>query len=205
MGGSELIFSKGKVTDSTTLLMNKTRFTLFLHIQNQWHYNFNKYIGLYSGINIINVGLTNTVPIKNTDADFLIKQRSYSLGIPLAIKLGNMETGYFIAFGLQQEMMFHYKRKVFYNNKKLRHREWFSDEVNTFIPSFFTEIRFQYGFYIRFKYYLDNFLVQKTTSFYLPETNINIDYTPMKSEMFYISIGNTFNTKKKKPATKDDV
>jgi hypothetical protein len=204
MSGSELIFSAGKLIDHGAVLGNKTRFSLFLHVQNQMHYDFAKYIGVYTGFGIKNVGFINTIRIPNqTDAN--IKQRCYSLGIPFAIKLGKMERGNYLAIGGEEELMFNYKRKIFYNGNKSKTSEWFSKDVTRFNPSVFAELHFHKGSYIRFKSYLNNFLVNRSTPFYLPKTGILVDYKPEQSSLFYVSIGTVLKVKKKKPATLKDV
>ncbi|MCC6691314.1 MAG: hypothetical protein IT235_07255, partial [Bacteroidia bacterium] len=75
MAGSELIFSQGNVTANGQKLENKTRFSLFLHFQHLHNYNFNKFLGIYAGLSLINVGFINKLPIPgSTDSE--LRQRS---------------------------------------------------------------------------------------------------------------------------------
>ena len=66
-------------------LDNVVRFTAFFHFQEQFHYNFNKTFGLFTGFGVRNIGFINKIPVEN--AGFAtMKQRSYSFGVPLALK-----------------------------------------------------------------------------------------------------------------------
>jgi hypothetical protein len=113
-----------------------------------------------------------------------IKQRVYTVGIPAAFKVGNM-SGTNLALGAEAEFAFAYKQKVFVNNEKAKTTEWFSDRTNIFLPSAFAEIRTKQGGYIKFKYYLTDFLAEGKQ-----KVNVtNVSYNPTKSQMFYLSFG----------------
>lgn len=188
VSGTEFIFSSGSVSSYGYYLPNKLRFSLFLHLQHQYHFNFNKNLGAYTGLSILNVGFINKMAIPfSTEAE--IRQRSYSLSMPIALKFGNFERGRYVALGVAAELMFHYKRKVYYQDNKSKFSEWFSPEVNLFNPSLFAEIHFHRGFYIRGKSYLRDFLTNKQTSFYLPNSPTLINFKPERSSLAYISIG----------------
>ncbi len=204
MTGSQLIFSFGNVNEGASQLPSVLRFTCFFHVQRQFHYNFGNAIGMYTGFSLINVGFINKLP---DVYDATIKQRSYSFGVPLALKIGNMSKGNYLAFGAEGECMFAYKQKVLYNGgKTISTDNWFSNKnVNLFNPSLFAELRFHKGSYIRFKYYLLDFLVNKTSTFILPGTSIVETYTPERSTLFYVSVGYLFKRKHKHHMTKNDV
>lgn len=204
MTGIQLIFSGGSVMDNGTNLFNIVRFTCFFHLQQQYHYDVTKYMGFYTGFSIINVGFINTVPLPDeTSAN--LKQRSYSLGIPLGIKLGDMPLGNYLAFGVEEECMFAYKQKILYDGNKSKSDDdlFSSDNVNLFNTSLLGELRFHNGAYLRFKYYLFNFLENKTSILYIG--NNQIAYTPEKSTLYYISLGLLLKTKHKHHLSKKDV
>ena len=203
MEAYEFIFSGGEVEAGGKKLDNIIRFTAFFNGQSQRHYNFSNGLGLFTGIGLHNVGQLNK--FDGPEAKVEMKQRAYSIGVPLAFKLGNMVNGNYIAFGVEAEYMFQYKRKVWYKGEDDKTSEWFSDEVNGFNPSLFTDIRFHNGTFFRFKYYMNDFLADKTTTFNLPDTNIPVSFKPEKSTMWYFSFGTAFKIKKKKKLTKDDV
>ncbi len=198
-GASEIIFSFGTVeafgpasgeTPDGKMDVNPiVRFTLFFHLQEQLHYDFNNRIGMFTGLGIRNVGLINDL-----NDSIKAKQRVYSLGLPLAIKIGNLPSGFYVAAGAEAELFFHYKQKVFYDDEKFKKSEWFSDKVNLFNPSVFLDVTSKRGGYIRFKYYLLDFLVEDKQDIKIygnPYT-----YVPTKSTMFYISVGTTIKSKK---------
>ncbi len=193
MSTSELIFSWGEVKSNGQTLDNIVRFTCFFHFQQQFHYNFSNGFGLYTGFGVRNVGFINEVPV-DAYSTATVKQRSYSLGIPLALKLGNLPKGTFLALGAEVEWMFAYKQKVLYNDQKIKDTDWFSNEVNPINPSLFADIRFAGGAYIRFKYYLLDFLKDKNMDFIPPDylTNTPVYYRPESSKLMYVAIGLSF-------------
>ncbi len=194
VSASEFIFSGGDVEATTGGLypvgidVNPiVRFSGFFHFQSQFHADFNKSIGIYTGVGIRNVGMINEL-----NDSLKVKQRVYSLGVPLALKIGSMPNRFYVALGGEAELFFHYKQKIFYDDEKFKQNEWFSDKVNLFNPSVFMDIHFNKGAYIKFKYYLFDFL---------QEDNQNIrfdgkvfDYYPSESKMFYVSIGTTMRS-----------
>ena len=204
MTGAQLIFSKGQVMDNSSDIPNILRFTCFFHIQHQFHYDFGKFMGLYTGFSLINVGFINEIPVTEGSSATL-KQRSYSFGIPIGLKFGNMPSGDYLAFGAEGECMFAYKQKILYGgNKTISTDSWFSsNHVNLFNPSLFAELRFHSGTYIRFKYYMFPFLINKTSTLNIGSYQVN--YTPEKSSLYYISVGLLLKTKHKHHLTKNDV
>lgn len=204
--GGELIFSFADVRVDSMSVENKLRFSLFPHIQQQYHFNFGKAIGFYTGISLINVGFKNEYVLSDNTTRFELRQRSLSFGVPLALKLGDMENGNYIAIGASAEIMTQYKYKFYFKDTKVKNTHWFPDQVNLFNPSVFIDLRNKTGGYIRFKYYLDNFLTPMISNFSVPGDSEIISILPTQSTLFYISIGSTF-MKKKKPQklTKDDV
>jgi hypothetical protein len=162
----------------------------------QYHYNFSKHVGLYTGLGLRNVGLISHVTANFNNAgtivqeEITVKERSYSLGLPLALKFGNMEQNTFLAVGAEAELMFAYKRKMIDGGGKQKLNAWFSDNVNIFNPSVFADMHFHSGVYFRFKYYLMDFLNYQGIN--LVDQNLNqsyvADYGP-GSPLFYFSVG----------------
>jgi len=192
--GGEIIFSYGTVHTDSTTLNPVLRWSPFFNAQAQFHHDFSETAGIYTGLGIRNVGLISHINYKaqsdSTLKTGIVKERSYSLGIPIAIKLGNMEKVYF-AGGGEAELMFAYKRKVYdQGNKSEKNKtsSWFNDNVKIFNPSVFAELHLHSGPYIRFKYYLLDFLNYQ---------GVNMkDGTPIpdygsKSPLFYFAIGST--------------
>ncbi len=194
--GGEIIFSFADVEYQNISVPTNMRFTLFLHLGQFFHYDYSNNLGMYSGLSMRNIGfITEQNGIKD-------KRRSYSLGIPLAMKIGNFNKNIYLYGGGEYELMFHYKHKRFVGNTKQKHKEWFSDRTNRLVPSIFGGIQFPGGINLKFKYYLNDFLNKDVSVSEFGET---VDYSDFnKTQIFYIAL--TFNIKPKnfKDFTKPD-
>lgn len=181
--GYEFIFAFSDIEENGLSVKTDMRFTCWFNIQQLVNFDINDNLGFYSGIGIRNIGI-NFLP----DDTLFIKRRSYSAGIPIAIKLGSFDKGYFLFGGAEFEMMFHYKEKIFIDGKKEdKETEWFSERTNLFNTSIFVGIQFPKGINIRFKYYMNDFLNKDYT-----EEIDGITIKPYKNtstQLFYISIG----------------
>lgn len=185
----ESIFSYGMVDADSTDIKPVVRWSPVFNFQQRIHFDFSKNVGIYTGVGLRNVGLISKVTYTNVlsvTKDVVIKERSYSLGLPVALKIGDLENRSYFAIGGEAELMFAYKRKIIDNGTKLRFNKWFDDNVNLFNPSVFAEYHFHKGQYIRFKYYLLDFLNYKGITL-IDGTNLP-DYGP-RSPLFYVSVG----------------
>ena len=193
---SEFIFSFGMVeddnldSDPSSIL----RFSMFFHFQEQMHIDLSDKVGIFTGFGVRNVGMIND--IEYMGETIKLKQRSYSFGIPIALKLGNMKDRNYIALGAEAELMFNYKQKAFYDDTKYKKTSWFSDRTNLINPSVFMDINFKKGAYVRFKYYLLDFLNGDKQS--LSVDGVDIPYSPEKSQLFYIALGLNLSHKEMK-------
>ncbi len=181
--GFELLFSSSNYNKPTFNTDPVVRFTGFFNWRNEWHYNFSKSVGLYTGFNIRNIGMINKYENLSTNENHKLKQRSYTLGLPLAFKFGNIDkTMYFFAGG-EIELAFHYKEKRFDGNEKQYTKTaWFSDKTKRFIPSVFAGFQLPTGTNISFKYYLTDFLNKDYTN------NNEKIYRGTSSNIFYVSV-----------------
>lgn len=181
----EIIFSNG-ILDIPNV-SPVVRFSMFFHINEQYHIDLNNNVGFYTGLGLRNVGMINRL-----GDSIRLKQRVYSLGIPLALKIGNIKSGKYFAIGGEAEFFFNYKQKTFLNgrqNKIDKFNEWFSNRVNLFNPSVFAEYHFKGKRYIRLKYYLNDFLVAGRQSLRVAKDAPYGVFTPEQSTLFYISVG----------------
>lgn len=204
---SEVIFSLADAQLNGTSISPKLRFTMFFHLMEVWNFDFGRNFGLQAGVALRNVGFnTEDDPVRIIDhAEFInedgedevdIKRRSYSLGIPIGFKVGKMNNGAFFFAGVEPELMFHYKEKLFVNgDKDNKYNEWFSDRVNLFNPSVFAGIQFKGGVNLRFKYYLENFMNQDYEE--MIDGRVNLPYQNLDTRLFYISIATGINMKRK--------
>jgi hypothetical protein len=88
------------------------------------------------------------------------------------------------ALGFEAELAFAYKQKVYVNGGKSKSSSWFDDRTNIFLPSVFAELKGKEGNYIRFKYYLVDYLSANQ------QINVTgVEYLPTQSQLFYISLG----------------
>lgn len=189
----EYIFSGGSVNESSSSVdgkpvsaTNPVRFSAFLNMQEQFHFDFSKNVGIYTGIGVRNIGFIHDFK-DSLNNKIKVKQRQYALGVPLAFKLGNMPKNIYIAFGGELELFFSYKQKVFYNNRKDKYDDWFSSNSELLNPSVFAEVNFPKGTFIRFRYYLNDFLKENPNGVDLNNGKLNYDFTP--STLMYLSIG----------------
>ena len=214
--GGELLFqfSQIELTDQAVesgnyeKVGNPMRFTLFLHLGQYVHMDFTDNIGLYSGLAIRNVGFISNERI-NTDLDgdaskledYKIIRRSYTLGIPLAIKIGLFDKGFYLLAGGEMEWNFAYKEKYWNANTrsgaKTKYTEWFANQTPTFIPSAFVGVKLPKGLSLKFKYYLNDFIDNTYTS-----KNAVLDLTRYKkTTVMYLSVSWNLSINKTKTET----
>ena len=179
VSATETILSWGNIESAGLDVKNIGRFTPFLNFGQQLHFDFNEKSGFYTGLSVRNVGI-----ITELNDSVRVKQRVYTVGIPVAFKVGDMDGNLFAA-GLEAEFAINYKQKVFVNDEKSKSNIWFSDRTNIFLPSVFAEVKSKYGNYIRFKYYLTDFLQEGNQKVNVP----GVDYNPTRSTMMYVSVG----------------
>lgn len=190
----EIIFSAGVLEIPGAQVDPVVRFSAFFQSQEQLHIDISKNIGIYTGIGSRNIGFINRI-----NDSIRIKQRVYSIGIPIALKIGNMRYGNFLAIGGEAEFFTHYKQKTFLNkrqNKVDKFSEWFSNRVNVFNPSLFAEYNFDGKRYIRLRYYLNDFLVSNKQSYRLSSSSAEIPFIAERSTLFYISFGTTMGKRR---------
>lgn len=151
----ELIFSWADYKIKEEAINTPLRFTCFFHLGGYKHFDFAKNLGLYTGLAIRNVGFTSTT----TDSlATKVKRRQYTLGVPLAIKIGDLGNDTYLYAGGEGELAFHYKEKTFYDDvKQKKEKKWFSNRTNLFLPSVFVGVNFKGGANLKFKYYLQDF------------------------------------------------
>ena len=119
-GGGEIIFSSANVNfipdDGNAVDVNTNlRFTLFFHVQQFLNLDITDWLGFYTGIGIRNIGLITDDLYQNMgfinvdqnnenwNKSTKIKRRSYSLGFPLALKVGSFGKNYFLYAGGEYE------------------------------------------------------------------------------------------------------
>lgn len=208
--GGEYIFSFANTNQD--IETTDLRFSGWLHLQFNWHYNFSKKYGAYIGLGSRNIGYTSTPESNNNylknftvyddnlkeyqlnntfdkgDKITTIKRRVYTLSIPVGLKIGNLEKDRFIFFGGEIEIPFHYKNKAWVNDSKEEINSWwFSNQTNPYLLSSFIGVQFPGGANLKFKWYFTDLMNNDYT---VQVNNHEIKpYNNFKSQMFYISFG----------------
>ena len=105
--GGEMIFSFASIDDGANQPGSVLRFSPVFNFQNNVHFDKSDKFGFYTGVNFRNVGFIYDVPNTGTRK----KYRTYNIGIPIALKFGEMTKGYFYA-GYELEIPFNYKEVI---------------------------------------------------------------------------------------------
>lgn len=178
--GGEFIFSFADVERNGQSINTPVRFTMFFHLTQNFHYDFSSFAGIYTGTSLRNIGfITDENGIKT-------KRRTYSVGIPLALKLGPLDKDLYVFGGGSYELFFHYKQKQFIDGNKSKYTEWFSPRTERFAPSLFAGVHFPGGVNLKFQYYPQNFL---NTDFKGTDFGEEVDYSEYnKTNLFYIGL-----------------
>jgi hypothetical protein len=152
----ELIFSFANINDNGVEDGSILRFSPVFNLQNWVNIDQSDNFGIFTGLAIRNVGF-----IYDVDETTRKKYRTYNLGIPIGLKLGNLSKSFVFA-GYELEIPLHYKEKIFINeSKEDKDGIWFSSRVNTLNHSLMAGVQLPYGATLKFKYYLTNFFNKK--------------------------------------------
>lgn len=187
----EIIFSWANLTINGNEESSVMRFSPVINIQNWVNIDYSDNFGAFSGLSVRNVGFIADDP---SDASIRKKFRTYNLGIPFGVKIGNLSNK-FLFVGYELEIPIHYKEKTFINEDKEEKDDiWFSSRVNIINHSLMAGIQLPYGATLKFKYYLTNFFnkdytqtVDGITSKPYANSDVNIFY-------FSLSFGLLKNT-----------
>jgi hypothetical protein len=182
--GGEMIFSFADITDNGQSAESTLRWAPVVNIQSMLNADISSNVGLFTGIAVRNVGyIYDNYTDPATDAVYKKKFRSYNLGIPVGIKIGNLDK-MFIYGGYEVEFPFLYKEKTFDGGDKIdKITGWFSKREEPIQHGFLVGIQFPYGMNVKFKYYLSEFHNQD----YIDGAG-NKPYAGLNSQVFYFSL-----------------
>lgn len=179
---------------STPGVSHVLRFTYFINTGLNFNYDFNKHVGIYTGINIKNLGFIDRYKGANPslpDVSYTVKRRVYAAGLPLGLKLGNLsDKGTFFILGGGVDFPVNYKVKTFTDGRKnkTKRSEWFSDEVTPVMPYVFAGVSFRSHVSLKLQYYPQNFM---------KDDALNYDtHVAMASVSFYVKNKNHGQTRK---------
>jgi hypothetical protein len=121
------------------------------------NYDFAKNVGLYTGVNIKNIGFIE----KFSNPDSTVKRRVYTIGAPIGIKIGGIKYGSYLILGIGADFPFHYKEKGYTKrNDKTKYSEWFSDRTPRVMMYAFVGAHLAPVLTFKAQYYPTNFLNQ---------------------------------------------
>jgi hypothetical protein len=199
--GAETILSFANINDHGSKEGAIIRYSP-INIQTYYHSDFNTHAGIFIGLALRNIGYiydnykTPTLPVVTYKKKF----RSYNLGVPVGIKVGNLDKTFFYA-GYEVELPVFYKEKTFDGGDKIdKITGWFSKRQELFQHGVLTGVQFPHGLNLKFKYYLSEFHNQDFT-----DGAGNKPYAGLQSNVFYFSLSffffKNFKYDAGKPAT----
>lgn len=182
--GFESIFSFADIKYHGVTKNSTIRWAPVINIQAMLNKDMSSHVGLFTGLAIRNVGYIYDGYQDSVSGNYYKKKfRSYNLGIPFGIKLGNLN-GIFAYAGYEIELPVLYKEKTFDGGDKIsKITGWFSNREELFQDAFFVGIQFPYGFNLKFKYYLSQFNNENYT-----DASGNKPYAGLKANIFYFSL-----------------
>lgn len=189
------VFNSGGQT-STASTYGTVRFSWILNFGFTFNYNFNQRFGCFTGIDLKNLGFIEKL------GNYTVKHRTYNLGVPVGIKMGNMAgKGRYVFLGTGLDLALNYREKGYTlrNQKIYKFSEWFSDRTPLLMPYVFAGIALPRGVTLKAQYYPNGFL--------------NADYTHSgikpydgeKIQIMYFTVGFTTKYGKKHDFVKKHV
>jgi hypothetical protein len=187
-----LIFSTALIDIGGKQSLGTLRFSAFFHIGGTYNYNFNKSVGIYTGLDIKNIGFIEKYETLNAT----LKQRVYTLGVPVGIRLGNMKTRDYFFMGGGLDVAVHYKYKFWSSTQsKIKITEWFSDNTELLLPYLFAGISVK-GTTIKIQYYPTNLI--SPNSLYAKLYDPKLASPTPKANLLLFSVGKDLNFSKNK-------
>jgi len=175
----ELIFSFADINYKGGETGSILRFSPVVNIQNWVNIDKTENFGMFTGLSLRNVGFIYEPP---DQSGIKKKYRTYNLGIPFGVKIGNLSDKFLFA-GYELEIPVNFKEKTFENEEKTKNSVWFSDQVTTFNHSLMVGAQLPHGATLKFKYYLSNFFNKDYTRSDGTKPYENSDYN-----VFYFSL-----------------
>ena len=153
------IFSSATIQENQSgTVINKTgtvRFSDVINFGFTFNYNVGRHFGIYTGIDMKNLGF-----IEKNSAGLTVKRRTYNIGVPVGIKIGNMVTARpYLFLGGGVDAPFNYREKTFtIRDQKTKFSEWFSNRTPALMPYVFAGGSVYHGITVKVQYYPGNFL-----------------------------------------------
>jgi hypothetical protein len=173
---STAVFERPGVRRATT----PVRFSA-VGIGTNFNYDFDEHFGIFTGIGIKNIGFIEKV------GDSTIKRRVYTAGVPLGLKLGNLQKRNYGFIGGGVDFPINYREKGFVNRgDKKKFNEFWSERVEWYQPYFFAGAAFG-GTTLKLQYYPGNFF--NTEYEVSANGTTTTPYKGWRAQMIYLTIG----------------
>ena len=145
----------GGYTNTTTNSMGILRFSYVINVGLTFNFNLSRHLGVYTGVDLKNIGF-----IEHANNSTTIKRRTYNIGAPIGIKIGNMAAkGSYLFLGGGADIPVNYKEKSFIvRNQKTKFNEWFSSATPSVMPYIFAGFAVRNTVSFKLQYYTGNFL-----------------------------------------------
>ena len=181
--GGELIFSLASIEQNGNNENATLRFSPVVNFQTMVNKDLGKNFGLFGGLALRNVGYIMNNYIDSNGLEYKKKFRSYNIGIPFGLKVGNLAKTFFYG-GYEIEFPISYKEKTYDGGDKIdKITGWFSSRQELFQHGFFVGIQFPYATSLKFKYYLSEFHNRDYA------TNAGVKpYAGLKTNIYYFSL-----------------
>ena len=182
--GAEIIFSFAHAEQNGNSGSSILRFSPVINLQGMLNRDVSKKFGLFTGLALRNVGyILDNYKDPSNRIKYKKKFRSYNVGIPVGIKIGNLDKT-FLYGGYEIEFAFAYKEKTYDGSDKIdKVTGWFSNRQEIFQHGFLVGIQFPYGANVKFKYYLSEFHNRDYSN------NAGVKpYEGLKANIFYFSL-----------------
>lgn len=193
-----MIFSTALIDNAGNKSLGTLRFSMFLHLGATYNYNFGNAFGIYTGIDLKNIGFIEKFDINEAT----YKHRVYALGVPVGLRLGNMKTRSYFFLGGGLDVAMQYKEKFWYKNQsKVKSNDWFSKKSNILMPYVFAGVALK-GTTIKVQYYPTNFFNEDYIAGYdntIPGSPVAIKpYSNKQVNLLLVSLGRDIKFSKKK-------
>ncbi|WP_344823154.1 outer membrane beta-barrel protein [Rurimicrobium arvi] len=184
-----MIFSASRMDPKLSNQSQAVRFSMFLNIGFTYNYNFCNAFGIYTGLDVKNIGYITKNQLLGI-GEQTIKRRVYTIGLPVGLRLGNMKKRDYFFLGGGLDLAFHYKEKEWIEKRssKTKFSEWFSSRNETLMPYVYAGFGY-HGTTIKVQYYPGSFMNQDYVSTDPVSGIMHKPYAGQKVNLILFSIG----------------
>jgi len=189
------IFSLGSVSMDGRSVSPCLRWSPVFNFGTNLHWNYAPNAGMFVGWNIRNIGLITEDSVGKED---YFKRRIYMIGLPVAVKFGDMSKDRFFYLGGEVGYALHYKQKYFPDgdrDRKVKTEEWFSEQATPLTLAAFAGIHFRKHVSLKVQYFFNNFFNQDYVATDA-QGQTTRPYANYSANIFFITFGFDFRVKR---------